>query len=139
MSKMNELSQVLDELISCGERMIQIADSLKDLVACGDRMIGIAKEIKEIFTEDDSPKLPAKTAKATKTPKAPEPAKEETPAKTYTKEEVRGVLSAKANAENGKFKAAVKDIVKKYGNGGSLTNVDAKDYAALVADVEALA
>lgn len=44
-----------------------------------------------------------------------------------------------ANAENGKFKAAVKDIVKKYGNGGSLTNVDAKDYAALVADVEALA
>ena len=121
--------------------MIQIADSLKDLVACGDRMIGIAKEIKEIFTEDDAPKLPAKTTKATKTPKAPapEPAKEEAPAKAYTKEEVRGVLSAKANAENGKFKAAVKDIVKKYGNGGSLTNVDAKDYAALVADVEALA
>ena len=99
------------------------------------------KEIKEIFTEDDAPKLPAKTTKAAKAPKAtaPEPAKEETLAKTYTKEEVRGVLSAKANAENGKFKAAVKDIVKKYGNGGSLTNVDAKDYAALVADVEALA
>lgn len=141
MSKMSELSQVLDELISCGERMIQIADSLKDLVACGDRMIGIAKDIKEIFTEDDSPKLPAKTTKAAKTAKdtAPEPVKDEAPAKTYTKEEVRGVLSAKANAENGKFKAAVKDIVKKYGNGGSLTNVDVKDYAALVADVEALA
>jgi len=141
MSKMSELSQVLDELISCGERMIQIADSLKDLVACGDRMIEIAKDIKEIFTEDDTPKLTAKTTKAAKAPKvpAPEPVKEEAPAKTYTKEEVRGVLSSKANAENGKFKAAVKDIVKKYGNGGSLTNVDAKDYAALVADVEALA
>lgn len=141
MSKMSELSQVLDELISCGERMIQIADSLKDLVACGDRMIGIAKDIKEIFTEDDSPKLPTKTTKAAKTTKAtaPEPVTEEAPAKAYTKEEVRGVLSAKANAENSKFKAAVKDIVKKYGIGESLTNVDANDYAALVADVEALA
>ena len=31
MSKMSELSQVLDEMIACGERMIKAANTLKDI------------------------------------------------------------------------------------------------------------
>lgn len=31
MSKMNELSQVLDEMVSCGENLIQAAKALKDI------------------------------------------------------------------------------------------------------------
>lgn len=30
MSKMSELSQVLDDLISCGEKMIQTANAIKE-------------------------------------------------------------------------------------------------------------
>ena len=98
--------------------------------------------LSEIYSsaEDDFPPMKESPSVAAESSTEEEPTPETEPeSKSYTKEEVRGVLSAKANAENGKFKAAVKDIVKKYGNGGSLTNVDAKDYAALVADVEALA
>ena len=32
----------------------------------------------------------------------------------------------------------VREIVRKYGNGGCLTDVDEKDYPALVAEVEGL-
>ena len=48
------------------------------------------------------------------------------------------ILAKKANEAEGRFKADVKAIVQKYGNGGSLTNVDPKDYAALVTEVEGL-
>lgn len=37
MSKMSELSQVLDEMISCGEGMIKAANAIKDIFSrpCG--------------------------------------------------------------------------------------------------------
>ena len=100
MSKMSELSQVLDDLISCGEKMIQTANA-----------------IKECFSEDS----------------APEP---ETP--SYSKEDVRALLAAKANEAGGQFKSQVKAIVKKYADGGSLTDVPAESYPALVKEVEGL-
>ena len=79
---------------------------------------------------------PAKPEKKTK---KQNPASAEAPAeKQYSKEEVRGILAKKANEAEGRFKADVKAIVQKYGNGGSLTNVDPKDYAALVKEVEGL-
>jgi hypothetical protein len=84
-------------------------------------------------------KKPAKAAKAEKKAKKADPAPMEAPAeKQYSKEEVRGILAKKANEAEGRFKADVKAIVQKYGNGGSLTNVDPKDYAALVTEVEGL-
>lgn len=115
MSKMSELSMLFDDLIDCGRKLTETAQRLKDFYSSPD----------EKPTEKPTPK-PKKT---------PEPAKEEEPEKTYSKEEVRAILSAKANEEDGRFKAEVKAIVKKYGNGGSLTNVDAKDYAILVEEI----
>lgn len=122
MSKMSELSQVLDELISCGEKMIQTANA-----------------IKECFTEEAEPATPAaepkKKAKSVKEEvKAPEVTEP-----TYSKEDVRALLAAKASEAGGQFKAQVKAIVKKYGNGGSLTDIPADNYPALVKEVEGLA
>ena len=121
MSKMSELSQVLDELISCGEKMIQTANA-----------------IKECFTEEAEPATPAaepekKAKPAKKEAKAPESA-----APAYSKEDVRALLASKANEAGGQFKAQVKAIVKKYGNGGSLTDIPAESYPALVKEVEGL-
>lgn len=116
MSKMSELSKLLNDLIDCGRKLTETAQALKDFYSSPD--------------EEPTAKPATKSKK-----KEPEPAKEEEPAKTYTKEDVRAILSAKANEEDGRFKADVKAIVKKYGNGGSLTNVDAKDYAALVEEI----
>ena len=111
MSKMSELSQVLDELISCGEKMIQVANA-----------------IKECFTADAPATEPATEDKPEKEPATP----------TYSKEDVRALLARKANEAGGQYKAQVKAIVKKYGNGGSLTDVPADSYPALVKEVEGL-
>lgn len=69
-------------------------------------------------------------------PKAPK--KEKAPEKTYSKEEVRVLLAAKANEAGSQFKAQVKAIVKKYGNDGSLTDVPAESYLALMEEVVGL-
>ncbi len=111
MSKMSELSQVLDELISCGEKMIETANA-----------------IKECFTENSTVAEPVTEDKPKKAPATP----------TYTKEDVRALLARKANESGGQFKAQVKSIVKKYGNGGSLTDVPADSYPDLVKEVEGL-
>lgn len=116
MSKMSKLSQILDDLISCGEKMIQTANT-----------------IKECFTETEAPADEPKKKPAKKEAKAPEPE-----APSYTKEDVRALLAAKANESGGQFKAQVKAIVKKYADGGSLTDVPAGSYPALVKEVEGL-
>lgn len=113
MSKMSELSQVLDDLISCGEKMIQTANA-----------------IKECFSEEAPAAEPEKKATAVK--------KEKIPEKTFSKEDVRALLAAKANEAGGQFKAQVKAVVKKYADGGSLTDVPAESYPALVEEVEGL-
>ena len=53
---------------------------------------------------------------------------------TYTKEEVRKILAAKAGEDLG---PAVKAIIKKHG-ADNLTGLDPKEYAAVVKEVEAL-
>lgn len=111
MSKMSELSQLLDELISCGEKMIQVANA-----------------IKECFTANVPATEPVTEDKPKKEPATP----------TYSKEDVRALLARKANEAGGQYKAQVKAIVKKYGNGGSLTDVPADSYPALVKEVEGL-
>lgn len=117
MSKMSELSQVLDDLISCGEKMIQTANA-----------------IKECFTDQEAPADEPKKKASKKEAKTPEPE-----APSYTKEDVRALLAAKANESGGQFKAQVKAIVKKYADGGSLTDVPADSYPALMKEVEGLA
>mgnify|MGYP001624552450 CR=1 FL=1 len=125
MSKMSELSQVLDDMIACGEGMIKAA-----------------RTIQEIFssTEEPSEKPKKQSSKDVQKQETanPVPAKEEPAVKQYSKEEVRGLLARKTKEDNGRFKDAVRALVQKYGNGGTFGNVDAKDYAALVAEVEGL-
>ena len=117
MSKMSELSQVLDEMIACGEGMIKAANTLKDIFSS---------------TEEAPAKTEIKTAKkATKQDAAePEAAKAE-PAPTYTKEDVRGVLASKSAAG---FK---KEVKEKFG-AQQLKQVDPKDYAALLKEAEVI-
>ena len=82
MSKMSELSQVLDEMIACGEGMIKAANAIKDIFSS---------------TEEAPEKKESKSIK--KATKVSEPAKaKETPEPTYTKEDVRAVLASKSAA-----------------------------------------
>ena len=123
MSKMSELSMLLDNLIDCGEKLTETA-----------------KALKAFYSSDDEPSAAPKkskpTAKETAAPETKQPESE--PEKTYSKEEIRAMLAAKANEADGIYKTDVRNLVRKYGNGGSLTDVDPKDYAALAAEVEAI-
>ena len=85
MSKMSELSQVLDELAACGERLIQTANAIRD-----------------IFTAepDEQPKTEPGTE-----PKAEEPQK-------YTFTDVRKAFSAKSHAG---YTEQIKALIGKYG------------------------
>lgn len=121
MSKMSELSQVLDEIIACGEGMIKAANALKDIFSS---------------TEEAPAKTETKAAKKVVTKQEaaePEAAKAE-PAPTYTKEDVRGVLASKSAAG---FKKEVKELLEKFG-AQQLKQVDPKDYAVLLKEAEVI-
>ena len=97
MSKMSELSQVLDEMIACGEGMIKAANTLKDIFSS---------------TEEAPAKTETKTAKkATKQDATLTEESKSEPTPTYTKEDVRGVLAAKSAAG---FKKEVKELLEKF-------------------------
>lgn len=120
MSKMNELSMMIENLITCGETLAETGRALKDFYSRADEA------------------TPVEKPKGKKAPAAEK--KEELPADPqYSKEDVRGILAKKANEAEGRFKTEVKALVRKYGNGGSLTDVPAESYPALVKEVEGLA
>lgn len=123
MSKMNELSMLLDNLIKCGETLAETTRALK-----------------AFYSSDNEPSAaPAKPLSPTEEPAAPEAKQPESkPEKTYSKEEIRAMLAAKANEADGIYKVDVRNLVRKYGNGGSLTDVDPRNYAALAAEVEGI-
>lgn len=139
MDKRSELSKILKDFIPYGKKLVQsLRDLVKimdDLTTCGEMAIQTASAIMECFSEDEAPAaIPEKKSKpAKKEAKAPEPA-----VKTYSKEDVRALLAAKANESGGQFKAQVKALVKKYANGGSLTDIPEDQYPALVEEVEGL-
>ena len=120
---MSELSMLLDTLIECGEKLTETARALKTFYS----------------SEDEPSATQAKSKSSAQKSAAPEAKQPESkPEKTYSKEEIRAMLAAKANEADGIYKADVRNLVRKYGNGGSLTDVDPKDYAALAAEVEAI-
>ena len=139
MDKRSELSKILKDFIPYGKKLAQslrdLVKILDDLTTCGEMAIQTASAIMECFSEDEAPAaIPEKKSKpAKKEAKAPEPA-----LKTYSKEDVRALLAAKANESGGQFKAQVKALVKKYANGGSLTDIPEDQYPALVEEVEGL-
>lgn len=120
MSKMSELSQVLNEMVACGEGMIKAANALKDIFSS---------------TEEAPAKTETKAAKKATKQEAAEPeATKAEPAPTYTKEDVRGVLAAKSAAG---FKKEVKELLEKFG-AQQLKQVDPNDYAALLKEAEVI-
>ena len=112
MSKMNELSQALDELVSCGEGLIRAANAIR------------------VFLSSDEPcetkkAPPAEAAKATPV---------EEPEKTYSYMDVRKACSAKSSA---KHTDEVKALISKYG-ADKLSGVKESDYPAFMRDLEAI-
>ena len=112
MSKMSELSMVIDEMISCGEGMIKAATKLK-----------------ELFSADAQPE-----EKALSETKAETLPKEEPAVKTYSKEDVRGILASKSAKGYGK---EVKALLSKYG-ADKLSTLSPEHYSAVVAEAEVI-
>ena len=124
MSKMSELSVLLDEIISTGTSLLKVLTAVKELAA--------SLEIKDLKVIEE----PAKKAIEAKTPAAAPESKQQE--KTYTLEQVRELLSKKSNIDGGQHRGEVKALVKKYGNGGTLKDVPAEQYAALMAEAEVI-
>lgn len=124
MGKMNELSMMIDALITCGEILAETGRALKDF-----------------YSKADEP-APAEKPKGKKTASAEKKEEPNFAAKMakpqYSKEDVRSILTKKANEAEGRFKTEVKALVRKYADGGSLTDVPAESYPALVEEVERL-
>ena len=103
--------------------MNELSNTINALIECGNGLIKAAEDLKAYFSSDEK----------AETPQADVPASKE-----YTKEEVRAILSEKSVADDRKYKDAVKELVKKYADGGGFSQIDPKDYEALVKEVEAL-
>lgn len=103
MSKMSNLDQILDEMITAGQKMIEAADALRD-----------------VFSNTSEAVEPEKIVK-----------KEELKAeeKKYSFQEVRGIMASLAG--KGK-KAEAKTLLTKF-NATRLSEVKEADYSALVA------
>ena len=124
MSKMSELSVLLDEIINTGSSLLKALTAVRELVA--------SLEDKDLKVID----VPEQKAIEAPKPAVKAKAKKEEP--TYTLEAVREVLSRKSNIDGGQHRTEVKALVKKYGNGGTLKDVPAEQYAALIAEAEVI-
>ena len=130
MGKMNELSMLLDDLITYGTKLTETSIALKEFYSSGTA---------EQPLPDWKPSSAKESSKKQEAPaQTPDPAPQPEPAKEYSKEDVRRILAAKANEAEGIYKARVKALVQKYGNGGSLTDVKPEDYAALAQEAEGI-
>lgn len=128
MSKKKEFN--IDEVIENGTKLLS---ALSTIVKCGEVILENVKAYREATLIVDSAEPPKQITSKEET------VAEETPAKApMTMEQVRGILSAKTNADGGKYKAGVKALVKKYADGGILKDVKPDDYESLVAEVEGL-
>lgn len=116
--KMKELSAILEELISCSMKLTETAQALKDYYSS--------------TTEGE----PSTNTKPVKEEKAAEETPAEPEVKSYTKEDVRALLSQKAKIDGCKYKSEVKSLVAKYSSDGTLTKVPADKYAELMAELE---
>lgn len=110
MGKVSALSQLIEELNRCGNTLISISEDLKNLFS---------------GSEEAEPKT--KAAKET-------PAKAPKKEKTLSLEDVRAVMADKSRKG---YTAEVKALLTKRGV-SKLSDVDAKDYAALLAEAEVI-
>lgn len=130
MSRMSELVQTLDDLTEVGQR----------LVACGEDLIKAVTRVKDCFSgedesEQEKPKAAGRPRKAKEPEQEPAPVKEAPAPKVYTKEEVRALL---AELSQSGHREEAKALVKKYAEGGSLTDIDPARYLELVEEVHSI-
>ena len=90
--------------------------------------------------ETEQPKATGKKEKPVKVsepaPATDTPAEPVTEEKTYSKEDVRAMLSQKAKIDGCKYKVEVKELVAKYSSDGTLTKVPEDKYSELMAELE---
>ena len=113
MGKVSELSQLIEELNRCGNTLI-----------------GISEDLKNLFSGSEEAKETEPKTKVTQETHAKVPKKE----KTLSLEDVRAVMADKSRKG---YTAEVKALLTKRGV-SKLSDVDAKDYAALLAEVEVI-
>ena len=129
----------------------ELEDALSSLVGCAQEMADSVREVAEAVAAIRNAEAgsPAETvAKTEGTAEPPEtevteaevPFSEDAPEakQAVTKEEVRALLAAKAAEDGGRHKTAVKALVGKYANGGTLGKVPKEKYPELLKDLEAL-
>lgn len=116
MSKVSELSMVLQELKECGEKLVAVSE-----------------ELAEIFFGPDVKEPEKKKASAKKKEPEAKPEQEE-PKKEYTFTEVRTFLADKSRAGH---TAEVKKILAAHG-ADKLSDLDKAEYAAVMAEAEVL-
>ena len=116
MSKMSDLIQTLDDLTACGETLIRTATAIREMFK-GEPQLTSARD--PDLPWDEKPEeegAPEASAKA-----------------TYTKEEVRAMLAELAQSGH---REEAKALVKKYANGGSLTDIDPASYPELAEEAQ---
>lgn len=124
MSKMSELSMVLQELKECGEKLVTISEELTEIFSAPDEK------------ETEKKKAPAKKKEAVAKPETSErvEAEPEPAAKEYTFTEVRTFLAEKSRAGH---TAEIKKILAAHG-ADKLSDLDKAEYAAVMAEAEVL-
>lgn len=121
MNHANEISQLLDNIIACGENMAKIGTLLKEYLPELTEASPQKADTKQKASKKSAPeKLPEKTEEPT------------TPA--YTFADVRKAFSAKSHAG---YTSQVKDLINRYG-ADRLSDVKEADYPALMADLEVI-
>ena len=113
---MDKIDIVLDAVVDVIGHVRGIADSLQTIADV------LAENKSTITTGSQHAKIPEKTNTKPKKEKS----------KTYTLEEVRGILAEKSQAG---FSADVKTLITKFG-ADRLSEIDANSYAELVKEAE---
>ena len=117
MNHMNEILQLLDNIIVCGESMAKIGRLLKEFIPEFAEAIPQKTKAEQVIEADTAP--------------AALPEKKEEPAAFA---DVRKAFSAKSHAG---YTAQVKELIGKYG-ADRLSDVKEEDYPALMADLEVI-
>ena len=112
---MSDLTTLLDDLISCGNKLTETVQTLKYYYSA------------PASAEEEKPK------KSTKK----EAPKEDAP-KTYKDVDVRAALAEKNKLENKKYSPQVKALVTKYSTDGTFSGIPAEKYTELMTELEGI-
>lgn len=107
----------------------------KDLTILIDGLKKLSADIGNIVSALEGTEAPAKKQEAAAEEPAPIPQKEEAPARTFTFEEVRGILADKSRSG---YRAEVKAILTAHGVGKLSEITDPAELAAVAAEAEVI-